>query len=360
MLESDPDWVPSLHLGHGEGNGRRSERFPPSEQSKVERRQRWTTKRRHEARTTHRERGGGGGTQDSLQTTGAARPTAPPWREVKSLLQSVLQSKTNETDESAAAKRKKTELSFRDFFRDALEASLEASSRSRAWSQRPPSVSEEYTVELNFTQNQTSSSSPSSSPFSSSSSPSPSSSSSCLNCRRLQRRITELEEKLCNLEGEQEDMQTSPVASRAEVRQNQVLQSPEPVHKAEDETGWMEPLSPPHESDEDVDSVSDSASDSTPSSPGVFQIVWSKQRRRLPPRFNKAWLKTFWFLRYSPDLDLMWCHVCRLHADKRHQNMALIKGSKMFKLDNIKKHRDSRYHKENMERHMLDVYELQQ
>ncbi|GLD61762.1 uncharacterized protein AKAME5_001354200 [Lates japonicus] len=103
MLESDPDWVPSLHLGHGEGNGRRSKRFPPPEQSKVERRQRWTTERRHEARTTHRELGGGG-TQDSLQTTDAARPTAPPWREVKSLLQSVLQSKTNETDDCAAAK----------------------------------------------------------------------------------------------------------------------------------------------------------------------------------------------------------------------------------------------------------------
>lgn len=66
----------------------------------------------------------------------------------------------------------------------------------------------------------------------------------------------------------------------------------------------------------------------------------------------------FWFLRHSPTLDQMWCHVCRLHADKSHQDLALIKGSSMFKIDNIRKHSHSNYHKDNVERHMLHVRDL--
>ncbi|XP_031735640.1 uncharacterized protein LOC116401411 [Anarrhichthys ocellatus] len=79
----------------------------------------------------------------------------------------------------------------------------------------------------------------------------------------------------------------------------------------------------------------------------------SKPKPRRPPRFQNAWLKRFWFLCYSPTLDLMWCHICRLHSDRSHSTKGLIKGSRMFKLQNIHKHSSSNHHKNNESRHKM-------
>ncbi|XP_044048210.1 uncharacterized protein LOC122874422 isoform X1 [Siniperca chuatsi] len=331
MLESDPDWVPSLQLGHSEGNRRRTERLLLPEQPERDQKQRWTTETgpSRASRAPQRESGG------------PARPAVRPWRDVKPLLQSLLQ-RENRDDQPPAAK--KMDLSFRDFFRDALEASLEASSRSRTLSARQPSVSRDYKVDQNFKLPPVKEENPTSS-------------SCCLNCVRLQRRIVELQEKLSRLTGEQEDAEASPVFSQ--LQPDQDLQSPETVRIKEEEPAWTEPLSPPqvllHEGDQDVDTTAES----TPTGAAVSQDKSSERPKlRRPPRFKMAWLKMFRFLRYSQAFDQMWCHVCRLHADKSRQNLALIKGSRMFKVHNIKKHSDSKHHKDNLERHMLHTCDL--
>ncbi|KAF3706020.1 hypothetical protein EXN66_Car021711 [Channa argus] len=109
----------------------------------------------------------------------------------------------------------------------------------------------------------------------------------------------------------------------------------------------MEQLSPPllHEGGQDMDSTNQ-----LPSSSLALQ---SSSKQKFHPRlyFNPTWLNMFWFLRYYPSLDKMWCHVCRVYADKSHQNLGLIRGSRVFKLDSIKKHSKTIYHKENLKRH---------
>lgn len=116
----------------------------------------------------------------------------------------------------------------------------------------------------------------------------------------------------------------------------------------------MEPLSPP-EDDQDVDS----SVRSTPTEPGVHQGDSPKIcTPRRAARFQDAWLKRFWFLRYSETLNQMWCHVCRLNADQSSRKSALIKGSRVFHITNIKKHGTSTYHKDNVERYMQLASEL--
>lgn len=65
----------------------------------------------------------------------------------------------------------------------------------------------------------------------------------------------------------------------------------------------------------------------------------------------KAWLKMFWFLRYSPTLNLMWCHVCRFYADESHHKCGLVKGSRQFKTLKIWQHSTSIYRQESEYRH---------
>ncbi|KAF1386291.1 hypothetical protein PFLUV_G00093080 [Perca fluviatilis] len=201
MLESDPDWVPSLHLDHREPNPRRTTRLLRSvRQENGDPEQRCTPP---ETRPAHE-------TETRTAAGGAEKPVVRPWREVRSLLQSALQHKPNFSrqpgDETHGQTEKKTtDVSFRDLFRGALEASLDAYSRSRALSApRPPSGSWEYDVELNLNlppvkeEKQTCEESITSSS---------SSSSSCLSYVRLQTRNTELEEKLSHLTEEPETME---------------------------------------------------------------------------------------------------------------------------------------------------------
>ncbi len=117
----------------------------------------------------------------------------------------------------------------------------------------------------------------------------------------------------------------------------------------------MEPLSPPewalHVGSQDV--ADKSTRRRSKASGDSIQKFRSSIKPRLPPRFQAAWLTKFPFLHYSPTLNQMWCHVCRLYADESQQNLALIKGSSVFKIHNIKQHCSSNYHKENMERYKL-------
>ncbi|XP_038562464.1 uncharacterized protein LOC119894039 isoform X4 [Micropterus salmoides] len=326
MLESSSDWVPSLQLGSSEGTSRPAECLLLSEQRDRDQKQRLTpeTGPSPVCRTAQREPEGAGPVGTAVR----------PWREVKSLLQSVLLPRDETGEQPPAAK--KMDLSFRDFFRDALEASLEACSRSRSPSARQTSVSGDYEVELNFKlppvkeENQTCD---------------VSSSSGCLNCVSLQRTIVELQEKLSRLTGEQQEVE-------ALLQPDQVLQSPETGHTEETETAWMEPLSPPEDDQ-------DSSVRSTPTEPGVHQGDSPKIcTPRRAARFQDAWLKRFWFLRYSETLNQMWCHVCRLNADQSSRKSALIKGSRVFHITNIKKHGTSTYHKDNVERYMQLASEL--
>ncbi|XP_039988233.1 uncharacterized protein LOC120792902 isoform X3 [Xiphias gladius] len=63
VLESDPDWVPSLHPGHTEGNAGRAERLPLSVQAETDRNLRRTTETSPSdaLRTTRRESEAAGG-----------------------------------------------------------------------------------------------------------------------------------------------------------------------------------------------------------------------------------------------------------------------------------------------------------
>ncbi|XP_042372004.1 uncharacterized protein LOC121965964, partial [Plectropomus leopardus] len=256
MLESDPDWVPSLHLGHTEGQHRHPERplhSAPRDGLQVRRRRKCPSKstqkdrdqikkrlkrllqsaqqdRAHNQRCPAEMRPSQ--ETETAAATGAERPSVRPWREVKSLLQSALQRQSNFSKQPA----KKSDRDFREFFRDALEAALEASSRSRAFAASSGDASMSFKLP------------PVNQP--SSSSCSCCASSSCVCCARLQRRIIELQEKLSRLRGGQEDMETSPVLYEAPVQSEQELQSPEEQEEEEkeEEEPACESEKPPNDS----------------------------------------------------------------------------------------------------------------
>ncbi|KAK9516079.1 hypothetical protein VZT92_024039 [Zoarces viviparus] len=320
-LESDPDWVPSLLMGPSEGTTGPTKGLLQSVHRDRDQDQRRSTETRS---LTETETAGG-----------AERPDVRPWTEVRPLLQSVLQRRTvfsrppaDETRGRAAPAVKETHLDFRDFIRDALEASLETSSRSRISveldSEGPPMKEVHQTCEQ---------------------------SSSCENCVRLMKRSMELQEKLSRLTGGPEDVE---VITETLLHPDQDKQSPETVHIEEQDPAGMEPplSSPPavlKDGERDPDSANKRTQEGQPSKP----------KPRQPPRFQNAWLKRFWFLCYSPALDLMWCHICRLHSDRSHSTKGLIKGSRMFKLQSILKHSSSNHHKNNESRHMMMGRHLQ-
>ncbi|XP_023207887.1 uncharacterized protein LOC111612084 isoform X2 [Xiphophorus maculatus] len=294
MLDSDPDWVPSLHLGH-DGDDEYEEKS-------------WN-KRRRLSYDEKPVEGADGAAE-------ARKPPPPAWKEVKSALQSLLEGKTiisqqQGDDQQNQGAETRTDSSFRDFFRNALESSLEASIQARARSKsRPPST--EYEVELNVKLP--------SSPGEPSALEEPSSSSSCANCSTMLQRIRELEQKLFE------------VASRHKFK---VLNRPKQMITEETRPSGEEGESTAH-----VGPVQATPSTSRPPRP--------PQRRR--HCFRKEWVKIFPFLRYSPSLNIMWCHVCRVHADSFCQNHRLIKGSNHFTKSSIRKHTNSAYHQQNMQR----------
>lgn len=73
-------------------------------------------------------------------------------------------------------------------------------------------------------------------------------------------------------------------------------------------------------------------------------------------RFKQEWLKKFWFLRYSPTLNQMWCHVCRQYTVQSSRTSAFIIGSKQFKIHTIKLHSQSNLHKKCLQLYRLRTH----
>ncbi|XP_017259780.3 uncharacterized protein LOC108228695 [Kryptolebias marmoratus] len=367
MLDLDPDWVPSLHLGQdGDGNSGK--------------------KRRRAA--------------DDCGL-GLGRPA--PWTEVRSALQVLLQEKPvsqelrGETSGLPAGTRKDT--GFRDFFRNALESSLEASIQSRTQS-RNQSSSTKYEVELSFKL-----------PLLDGEPSTGKESTSCKNCSQLLRRIRKLERHLFQLATKQDrdglesslvqmdqdqDQQTCERTQDVSTGMQDVFPGTEDVSpgtedvspgtedvfpgtqdvfpgtedvslETEDVFPWtgrlsrgagddssmvlsseMAPLSP------DSSSLSSDtfSPEPTPSGAGSSPPPHLRRRPRRRPRFRTEWLDIFPFIRYSPTLDVMWCHVCRVHSDGAQRNHSLISGSRSFQRTNLQRHGRSFYHQQNVTRQL--------
>ncbi|XP_066525646.1 zinc finger protein 862 isoform X3 [Hoplias malabaricus] len=109
------------------------------------------------------------------------------------------------------------------------------------------------------------------------------------------------------------------------------------------------------EDDQDVDSADESivadmmvaADDSSKLSVGPGRRI---------RRFKQEWLKKFWFLRYSPTLNEMWCHVCRQYTVQSSRTSAFIIGSKQFKIHTIKLHSQSNLHKKCLQLYKLRMH----
>ncbi|XP_038138092.1 zinc finger protein 862 [Cyprinodon tularosa] len=169
----------------------------------------------------------------------------------------------------------------------------------------------------------------------------------CPNCVRLKKRIMELEEELSRLRNQQGNSMgpSSPL----------ILDPPHPEQAPIEDYIDIEPLSPP-QMDEDEQEV-DSADESFPADLVVSPEDSAKPHlgaNRRTRRFKKDWLKKFWFLRYSPSLNEMWCHVCRQYTIQSSRTSAFIAGSKQFKVHTIKLHSQSNIHKK-----CLQLYKLQ-
>ncbi|XP_075326852.1 uncharacterized protein LOC142384476 [Odontesthes bonariensis] len=313
MLDSDPDWGPSLHLGHDD---LRSTQAKPL--SQLERR-----RKRRAAEASDAPRSESEGCAVVLRAAAAA----------PSRTDEALPDESVAEDEAAgppAAKR--TDVGFRDFFRDALEASLEASIRSRAQS-KSRSSSTEYEVELNLKLPPLRGE-----PAPREESAASSSSASCLNCVLLQRRIRELENMLFQAEPIEEDWDLPSCEEDEGKDLNESTRSTLPGRVGFHDNGGE---------DSESDSSGSSGSSSGSSCPPPVR----------PPRpalrFREEWLSLFSFLRYSPSLNLMWCHVCRVQADTAHRNLGLIKGSTDFKRSSLLKHSNARYHQDNLRRYQM-------
>ncbi|KAJ3596198.1 hypothetical protein NHX12_002607 [Muraenolepis orangiensis] len=169
------------------------------------------------------------------------------------------------------------------------------------------------------------------------------STSSCPNCVKLRLRIHQLEAELHHLRGQK--MDSAPV--------------PNPEQGPIEDFRDMDPMTPTQmvldEQDQDLDSADESiaadpivlAEDSSKLLPGA-----SRRNRR----FKQEWLRKFWFLRYSPTLNEMWCHVCRQYTVQSSRTSAFIMGSKQFKIHTIKLHSQSNLHKKCLQLYKLRMH----
>uniref|UniRef100_A0A3Q3EQL2 PR domain containing 11 n=1 Tax=Kryptolebias marmoratus TaxID=37003 RepID=A0A3Q3EQL2_KRYMA len=212
-----------------------------------------------------------------------------------------------ESYDQPPAKRKKIDLNFKDV----LEASLEDCSPS--WSRSSLIGESKAGLQLKVKVEEEEKHQTRTEP----------STSFCPNCVKLKRRILELEEELllCFL--------------------------------------GMEPMTPPQvvldEDDPDVDSADESIAADLVISPEDSSKLYSGGSRRIR-RFKQEWLKKFWFLRYSPTLNEMWCHVCRQYTVQSSRTSAFIIGSKQFKIHTIKLHSQSNLHKKCLQLYKLRMH----
>uniref|UniRef100_A0A8C5FRY9 PR domain containing 11 n=1 Tax=Gadus morhua TaxID=8049 RepID=A0A8C5FRY9_GADMO len=152
-----------------------------------------------------------------------------------------------------------------------------------------------------------------------------SSTSSCPNCIKLRLRIFQLEAELHLLRGKEMDPATPP----------------------NPEQGPIEDLQ-----DQDLDSADESFN----ADPLISAGDSSKLPHRRTRRFKQEWLRKFWFLRYSPALNEMWCHVCRQYTVQSARTSAFIMGSKQFKIHTIKLHSQSNLHKKCLQLYKLRMH----
>ncbi|XP_030631324.1 zinc finger protein 862 [Chanos chanos] len=166
----------------------------------------------------------------------------------------------------------------------------------------------------------------------------------CPNCVKLKRRIRELEAELLRLRG----------GDQAETKA-----TPQPEPLIVDDFGATEAMTPNpvvmEEDDPDVDSADESiAADLMVAADDSSKLSVGPGRRIR--RFKQEWLKKFWFLRYSPTLNEMWCHVCRQYTVQSSRTSAFIIGSKQFKIHTIKLHSQSNLHKKCLQLYKLRMH----
>ncbi|XP_016384117.1 zinc finger protein 862-like isoform X3 [Sinocyclocheilus rhinocerous] len=109
------------------------------------------------------------------------------------------------------------------------------------------------------------------------------------------------------------------------------------------------------EDDQDVDSADESISTDLVVAIDESSKLSVGSGRRIR-RFKQEWLKKFWFLRYSPTLNEMWCHVCRQYTVQSSRTSAFIIGSKQFKIHTIKLHSQSNLHKKCLQLYKLRMH----
>ncbi|XP_075858127.1 PR domain-containing protein 11 isoform X3 [Microcebus murinus] len=107
--------------------------------------------------------------------------------------------------------------------------------------------------------------------------------------------------------------------------------------------------------DPEVDSADESVSNDMMTATDEPSKMSSATGRRIR-RFKQEWLKKFWFLRYSPTLNEMWCHVCRQYTVQSSRTSAFIIGSKQFKIHTIKLHSQSNLHKKCLQLYKLRMH----
>ncbi|XP_022447890.1 PR domain-containing protein 11 isoform X3 [Delphinapterus leucas] len=107
--------------------------------------------------------------------------------------------------------------------------------------------------------------------------------------------------------------------------------------------------------DQEVDSADESVSNDMMAATDEPSKMSSATGRRIR-RFKQEWLKKFWFLRYSPTLNEMWCHVCRQYTVQSSRTSAFIIGSKQFKIHTIKLHSQSNLHKKCLQLYKLRMH----
>ncbi|XP_068049793.1 PR domain-containing protein 11 isoform X1 [Anomalospiza imberbis] len=168
----------------------------------------------------------------------------------------------------------------------------------------------------------------------------------CPNCIRLKKKIRELQAEL--------DMLRSGKLPEAPVLPPQV---PE-LQEFSDPTASESIISVPtimEDDDQEVDSADESVSNDMIAATDEPSKMSSATGRRIR-RFKQEWLKKFWFLRYSPTLNEMWCHVCRQYTVQSSRTSAFIIGSKQFKIHTIKLHSQSNLHKKCLQLYKLRMH----
>ncbi|XP_028634399.1 PR domain-containing protein 11 isoform X3 [Grammomys surdaster] len=171
-------------------------------------------------------------------------------------------------------------------------------------------------------------------------------SSFCPNCIRLKKKVRELQAEL--------DMLKSGKLPEPPILPPQVLELPEFSDPAASESMVSGPAIL-EDDDQEVDSADESVTNDVMTATDEPSKMSSATGRRIR-RFKQEWLKKFWFLRYSPTLNEMWCHVCRQYTVQSSRTSAFIIGSKQFKIHTIKLHSQSNLHKKCLQLYKLRMH----